>query len=154
MSIRGESRVIPNVRAGVHSGPSHPPGLGDLREGGVAPCRAHAVDGSVDHVTVHAEGALVVAVPVVATESTSFAADVGVASERLQHTACLSGVVIDSAEQRDRALALGLFLAFRRHRMAGRTHYVFSPEGEGQLLERLLRPLPIRGAHGVAVPPV
>lgn len=90
-----------------------------------------ANDDAGEHLLIHDNGVLVAAMSLPATQDTDFSSHTGIANERLAHTFCLSGAAIHP-DHRNRGLhPLMTFLAMRRHRMQGRTHYVaFAPPGD------------------------
>lgn len=80
------------------------------------------------------------------TEATDFASRTGLAPERLEGTFQIVSAEPDPEHGDEADVILALYVALRRQRMAGRSHYVtFTPKG-GNLLSNRLRPWAIRDA--------
>lgn len=99
-----------------------------------------------DEVVVYRGDDVIAAAALPATEASEFASQIGLNPDRLRHTFLLTGLAVEPTDDAQANLALVVFLAMRRHRIVGRTHYVAILTSRDHGLASLLRTQPVRNA--------
>jgi len=147
------SRASTQLRPESFSGTTRPSELVDLRTR-VLVDELHLRDSETlfdasdelgEHLLIYRDDALVAAATLAPAEATDFPSLTGLGRGRLPQTSLLTSVVVDPASRGRDLLALTAFLAMRRQRMAGCTHFVAFDEPGARELHRLLGSAPIQG---------